>query len=212
MFFKGGEINLKYARLLSLILITVLISSSFAFAGAPAPTTERPYHFDTGKVSQPAAPKAPAAPKLPASEKVSPVVISKHFTWGLGLGGNPILGYVEKDQYGYPRTEYTGPFYGINWVLGFGVTWYKGQPSAEDMNAAVQRIKKANPSVSDKELPLLVRKELGNSVTYVGLGTALIAVPVNAEMGIQWILSDNCRTRLGIGLPTLLCFGINWDF
>lgn len=197
---------MKLIRISVLILSVVLISSSFAFAGAPAPTSERPYPVDTGKVSQAAAPKAPAA------GKVSPLVISKHFTWGLGLGGNPILGYVEKDQYGYPRTEYTGPFYGINWVLGFGVTWFKGQPSAEDMNAAAQRIKKADPSVSDQELPSLVRKELGNSVTYVGLGTALLVVPVNAEMGIQWILSDNCRTRLGIGLPTLLCFGINWDF
>ena len=202
---------MKYVRLLSLILLTVLIYSSFVFAGAPAPTTERPYPVAKEKVSQPTAKVSqPTAPKA-ATEKVSPIVISKYFTWGLGLGGNPIIGYVEKDQYGYPRTEYTGPFYGINWVLGFGVTWYKDQPSAEDINAAVQRIKKADPSVSDRELPSLVRKELGNSVTYVGLGTALLAVPVNAEMGIQWILSDNCRTRLGIGLPTLLCFGINWD-
>lgn len=199
---KGGEINLKYVRSLSLILLTVLISSSFVFAGAPAPTTERPYPVKTEIVSQPVAPKAPVAPKTPASEKVSPLIISKHFTWGLGLGGNPLIGFVEKDQYGYPRTEY-----GLCTGIGFAMTWFKGQPSAEEIKAASNKVKANNPGVDDKDIPSLVRKELGiTSLSYVGLGI------LNAEIGTEWILSDSMRTRLGFGLPTLISFGVNFDF
>ena len=189
---------MKYARLLSLILLTGLIYSSFAFAGAPAPTREKPSPVYTERVSQPVAPKAPAPEKV----SVSPLVISKHFTWGLGLGGNPLVGFVEKDQYGYPRTEY-----GLCTGIGFAMTWFKGQPSAEDIRAALKRVKTKNPGAADKDIPSLVRKELGiTSLSYVGLGI------LNAEMGTEWILSDNMRTRFGFGLPTLISFGVNFDF
>lgn len=196
---------MKIVKSVLFVLVLLFVFEGAAFAGAPAPITERPIPVEQFT--------PPPPPPPPPSAAVKPLVISKHFTWGLGLGGNPIVGIVEKDEYGYSHTEYTAPFYGINWVLGFGVTWYKGQPSPEDISAAVQRIKQSNPAVTDKELPSLVRKKLNvNSLTYVGLGTALLVVPVNAEMGIQWIINDNTRTRLGIGLPTLICFGINWDF
>ena len=187
---------MKLIRISVLILFVVLIFSSFVFAGAPAPTSERPYPVDSGKVSQTAAPKAPIA------EKASPVVISKHFTCGLGLGGNPLIGFVEKDQYGYPRTEY-----GLCTGIGFAMTWFNGQPSAEEIKAASNKVKAKNPGVDEKDIPSLVRKELGvTSLSYVGLGI------LNAEIGTEWILSDNMRTRFGFGLPTLVSFGVNWDF
>jgi hypothetical protein len=130
------------------------------------------------------------------------LVISKHFTCGLGLGGSPLLGFVEKDNYGYPRTEY-----GLISGIGFGMTWFKGNPSAENINAAVKRVKANNPAISDADLPSAVRKELGiNTLSYVGLGI------LNAEMGTEWILSDSMRTRFGFGLPTLISFGVNFDF
>ena len=121
---------------------------------------------------------------------------------GLGFGGSPIIGFVEKDDYGYPRTEY-----GLITGIGFGMTWFKGYPSPDEINSAVKSVKSKNSNISDKDLPSAVRAELGiNSLSYVGLGI------VNAEMGTEWILGDNVRTRLGIGLPTLISFGINFDF
>lgn len=185
---------MKSVKFVALTLAIVLVSCSAAFAGAPSPVMERPIPVE--QISQPAAPAAPAA------EAVNPPVISRHFTVGLGLGGNPLIGFVEKDQYGYPRSEA-----GLCTGIGFAMTWFKGQPSADQIKAAVQKIKASNPGVSDKELPSLVRQELGiNSLSYVGLGI------LNAEMGTEWILSDNWRTRLGIGLPTIISFGINFDF
>lgn len=197
---------MKLVKASGLVLVLVFVFQAAAFAGAPAPTTERPIPVE--QVSPP-----PPPPQAPSAQKVQPLVVSKHFTWGLGLGGNPIIGIVEKDDYGYSYSEYTAPFYGINWALGFGVTWFKGQPSAEDVNAAVAKVKSANPGATAKEIPSLVRKELGvGTLSYVHLGTALLALPINAEVGLQWILGDNCRTRLGVGIPTIICLGINWDF
>jgi hypothetical protein len=189
----------------ALILGILLVASVSAFAGAPAPTTEKPVPV------QEVAP-TPVAPVAPTPVPVKPLVISKHNTWGLGLGGNPFLGVVEKDQFGYPYSEYTGIGYGVNCVLGFGVTKFSGQPSVEDLNAAANKIKAANPNISDEDLGVKVREQLGNTLTYVNLGTALLIVPVNAEIGYQWVWGNNTRTRLGIGLPTLLCFSINWDY
>ncbi len=189
---------------LALVLVILFVTSGIAFAGAPAPTTERPIPVE--EVAPPPPPPAPTAPI------VEPLVITKHNTWGIGLGGNPLVGIVEKDQYGYPHTEYTGPFYGVNCVLGFGMTWYKGQPSAEDLTAAANTAKATNPGISDSDLGAAVRKELGNTVSYVGLGTALLVVPVVAEAGIEWVWDNNSRTRLGIGIPTIICLSINWDY
>jgi len=175
---------------LVLVLILLFACQGIAFAGAPSPTTEKPI-----PVEQVTPPKPPVA-------EVSPFIISNHFTCGLGFGGSPLLGFVAKDQYGYPRTEF-----GIISGIGFGMTWFKGQPSAADVKAAVARVKAMNPSATEKEIPSLVRKELGvNTLNYVELGI------LNAEMGTEWILNDNTRTRFGFGLPTLISFGINWDF
>jgi len=186
---------MKLVRAFSLVLVLVFISQVAAFAGAPAPTTERPIPVE--QVTPP-----PTPPSAPAAQKVNPLIVSRHFTLGLGLGGNPLIGFVEKDQYGYPRSEM-----GLCTGIGFAVTWFKGQPSAEDIVAAVGRVKAKNPGVADKDLPSLVRQELGvNSLSYVGLGI------LNAEIGTEWILADNCRTRFGFGLPTIISFGINWDF
>jgi hypothetical protein len=192
-FMKGVKMRISKYVFLAMVLMFVFQAS--AFAGAPAPTTERPIPVE--KVATP-----PPAPTEPAQATAKPLVISKHFTLGLGLGGNPIIGFVEKDDYGYPRTEY-----GLISGIGIGMTWFKGNPSAEEINAAVQSVKTKNPNISDADLPSAVRTELGvNSLTYVGLGI------INAEMGMEWILGDNVRTRLGIGLPTLISFGINFDF
>ena len=178
-----------------LVLSLLIIASVSCFAGAPAPTTERPVPVE--KVTPP-----PPPPPAPSTKGGTPLVITRHFTLGLGLGGSPIIGFDDKDNYGYPRDEF-----GLCTGFGFAMTWFKGQPTAEDVNAAEARVKKNNPGIADKDVPSAVRTELGvNSLSYVGLGV------INAEMGNEWILSDNVRTRLGIGLPTLISFGINFDF
>lgn len=185
---------MKIVKSLVLVLVLLFAIEGAAFAGAPAPTTERPVPIE--RIS------APPLPPPPPTPVVKPLVISKHFTMGLGIGGNPLIGMVEKDQYSYPRTEY-----GLCTGIGFAVTWFSGVPTADQINAAVARIKSGNPGVTDKDLPSLVRKELGiNKLNYVGLGI------LNAEMGTEWILSDNVRTRFGFGLPTIISFGINIDF
>ena len=67
--------------------------------------------------------------------------------------------------------------------------------------------------VAVEDLPAMVRDETGiKTLNYIELGTVALIVPLNAEMGTQWILSDNLRTRLGFGLPTLISFGVNYDF
>ncbi len=135
--------------------------------------------------------------------------IEKHFTCGLGLGGNPMFGFVEKDGFGYPQCEY-----GFTWVLGFGYTWVSGQPTERQIKDALEAISvKKGALVNEKDVPSLVREETGiKSLQYVTAGTALLVLPINIEMGTMWILNDNTRTRLGFGLPTLISFGINFDF
>lgn len=181
-------------RLTKGIIFALVIFFAFgtsAFAGAPAPTTER---------AVPVEQVAPPPPPPPVS--VNPLVISNHFTLGIGLGGNPWIGFVDKDNYGYPRDEY-----GLISGIGFGYTWFSGYPTADEIYAAAKAVKAKNPDISDKDLPSQVRKELGvNRLTYVELGI------LNAEMGYEWILGDSVRTRLGIGLPTIISFGINFDF
>jgi len=190
-----GEVIMKISRFVLLALSVLFVLQVSAFAGAPAPTMERPIPVE--RVAPP-----PPPPVAPAPVSAMPVVISKHFTLGLGLGGSPLIGFVEKDNYGYPRTEY-----GLISGIGFGMTWFKGCPTPEQINAAAKTVKANNPGVSDKELPALVRKQLGiTSLSYVGLGL------LNAEMGTEWIIGDGMRTRFGFGLPTIISFGVNFDF
>ena len=186
---------MKISRSVLLALSVLFVLQVSAFAGAPAPTTERPIPVEMVEPS-------PPPPPAPASAAIKPVVISKHFTLGLGLGGSPLIGFVDKDNYGYPRDEY-----GLISGIGFGMTWFKGYPTPEQINAAANTVKANNPGVSDKDLPALVRKQLGiTSLSYVGLGV------LNAEMGTEWIIGDGMRTRFGFGLPTIISFGVNFDF
>lgn len=185
-------------RISRFVIVALALSFVFqvsAFAGAPAPTTERPIPVE--RVAPP-----PPPPPPPPAPTVQPVVISKHFTLGLGLGGSPLIGFVDKDNYGIPRDEY-----GLISGIGFGMTWFKDVPTADQINAAVKTVKANNPNISDKDLPSKVRKQLGiTSLSYVGLGL------LNAEMGTEWIVSDSMRTRFGFGLPTIISFGVNIDF
>jgi len=186
---------MKLVKSVLVVLAVLFVCQISAFAGAPAPTTERPIPVE--RVAPPPPPPAP-----PAKAAVNPLVISRHFTLGLGIGGNPLIGFVEKDQYDYPRTEY-----GLCTGIGFAMTWFSGQPTADQINAAVAKIKSGNPGVAEKDIPSLVRKELGvNCLNYVGLGI------INAEIGREWILADNIRTRFGFGLPFIISLGINLDF
>jgi hypothetical protein len=181
-------------RLTKGIVFALVIFFAFgtsAFAGAPAPTTERAIPVEQV-----------APPPPPPTVTAKPVVISKHFTLGLGIGGSPLIGFVEKDNYGYPRTEY-----GLISGIGFGVTWFSGYPTPAEIYSAVKAVKAKNPNISDEDIPAKVRDELGvHRLTYVGLGI------INAEMGYEWVVGDSVRTRLGIGLPTIISFGINFDF
>jgi len=192
-----GEVIMKISRSVLLALSVLFVLQVSAFAGAPAPTMERPI-----PVERVAPALRPTPPSAPAQGSGMPVVISRHFTLGLGLGGSPLIGFVDKDNYGYPRTEY-----GLISGIGFGMTWFKGFPTPEQINAAVKTVKANNPGVSNKDIPSLVRKQLGiTSLSYVGLGL------LNAEIGTEWIVSDNMRTRFGFGLPTIISFGVNFDF
>lgn len=182
---------MRLAKGIVFALVIFFAFGTSAFAGAPAPTTERPIPVE--KVT-------PPPPPPPVS--ISPIVISKHFTLGLGFGGSPLIGFVDKDNYGYPRDEY-----GLISGIGFGYTWFNGYPTPAAVYSAVKSVKAKNPNISDKDLPSKVRDELGvNRLTYVELGV------INAEMGYEWILGDSVRTRLGIGLPTIVSLGINFDF
>lgn len=182
-----------------LCLVSFVLLSGACFAGGPVVTPK----LEEVKKSEPV--------KLVAVEfsydELSKV--KKHLTLGLGFGGNPMIGYVEKDGFGYPKCEY-----GFTWVLGFGYTWVSGQPSETQLKSALDAIRtKYGASVDEKKLPSLVRTELGiNSLNYMEFGTCALIVPLNLEMGRMWILNDNTRARFGFGLPTLVSFGINWDF
>jgi len=180
----------------ALVLTLLAIFSGASFAGGPvnAPRIE-----------------SLKKPKMVAVEYVydSMSQVKKHFTCGLGIGGNPMLGYVEKNGFGYPKCEY-----GITWVLGYGYTWVSGQPTSRQIKNALEAIRsKYGAFVEESKVASMVRKETGvNCLNYVEFGTVALIVPLNLEMGKMWILNDNTRTRLGFGLPTLVSFGINFDF
>ena len=169
-----------------LFLIFIAFLCSISYAGGPA-----------------------TPPPVPAYTYDDFSKVEDHFTCGLGLGGNPMLGYVEKDGFGYPKCEY-----GFTWVFGFGYTWISGQPTEKQLKDALEAVSVKNGALVNKnDIPSLVREETGiNSLQYVTAGTALLVLPINIEMGTMWILNDNTRTRLGFGLPTLISFGINFDF
>ncbi len=134
--------------------------------------------------------------------------VAKHFTLGIGWGGNPMIGYVEKDGFGYPKCEY-----GVNTLLGIGVTWFSGQPTEAQIKEALARVRSEKGAyVKEKDVPSLVREAVGiQSLNYLEVGTVLLIVP-EIEIGTMWILNDSTRTRFGFGFPTIISFGINWDF
>ena len=188
---------------LILILMLLAIVPAISFAGGPVFI---PNVKEINKVENPA-----EKPKMVAVEYAYDTLYKtkKSFTWGIGLGGNPMLGYVEKDGFGYPRCEY-----GITWVMGYGYTWISGQPTENQIKSALDAIRtKKGAFVEEKKIPSMVRDELGiKQLPYVEVGTVALLVPLNFEIGTMWILNDNTRARLGIGLPTLVSFGINFDF
>jgi hypothetical protein len=99
-------------------------------------------------------------------------------------------------------------------VLGYGYTWISGQPTEKQIKTALDAIRTKNGALIDeKKIASTVRDEIGiKQLKYVEFGTFAGIVPLNLEMGTMWLLNDNTRTRLGFGLPTLISFGINFDF
>jgi hypothetical protein len=188
---------------LVLFFSLIILISSVAFAGGLvyAPKAESAKNVE----------KTTEKPKMVPIEFISSdyYKVSRHFTCGLGFGGSPMLGFVEKDGFGYPKCEY-----GVTWVLGYGYTWISGQPTEKQIKSAIEAIRtKKGALIDEKTIPSAVRDEIGiKELKYVEFGTVAGIVPLNLEMGTMWILNDNTRTRLGFGLPTLISFGINFDF
>ena len=189
----------KIVMILTLIAVFPVIS----FAGGPVSTLK----LENVKITEVPAEK----PKMVAVEYAFDDLakVQKHFTVGLGLGGNPLVGFVEKDGFGYPRCEY-----GVTCVAGYGYTWISGQPTEKQLKNALESIRSKNGAfVDEKKIPSMVREEVGiKELKYVEFGTFAVLVPLNLEMGTMWVLNDNVRTRLGFGLPTLISFGVNFDF
>jgi hypothetical protein len=185
------------------ILTLLVLFPAISFAGGPIST----YKLDSVKITQVPAEK----PKMVAVEYAFDDLskVKKHFTVGLGFGGNPLIGFVEKDGFGYPKCEY-----GVTCVAGYGYTWISGQPTEKQIKNALEAIRSKNGAfVDEKKIPSMVREEVGiKELKYVEFGTFAVLVPLNLEMGTMWVLNDNTRTRLGFGLPTLISFGVNFDF
>jgi hypothetical protein len=185
------------------ILALLVLFPAISFAGGPISA----YKLDSVKITQVPSEK----PKMVAVEYAFDDLskVKKHFTVGLGFGGNPLIGFVEKDGFGYPKCEY-----GVTCVAGYGYTWISGQPTEKQIKNALEAIRSKNGAFADaKKLPSMVREEVGiKELKYVEFGTFAALVPLNLEMGTMWVLNDNTRTRLGFGLPTLISFGINFDF
>ena len=93
----------------------IVLLSSVVFAGGPVPVIQ----LENNKnVENPKSIEKPVEkPKMIPIEYISNAYFktSKHFTAGIGFGGNPMIGFVEKDGFGYPKCEY-----GVTWVLGYG--------------------------------------------------------------------------------------------
>jgi len=134
---------------------------------------------------------------------------STHFTFGLGMAGNPFLGAVNKDGFGYPKNEL-----GLSNWLGFSYTWIHGVPSEEEIDDAFKQVKAeyGKDNIRSYEIPRLVKSKINKNVfNYFTAGTVFLLYPLNFEVGWMWV-SDNVRFRFGLGLPVLLAFGINFDF
>lgn len=190
-------------RKIALFTVFSVLLCSFSFAGGPVAAPEiREITTQTKVVEKP----KKVAVEFAYEDFYS---IKKHFTLGIGLGGNPMTGFVEKDGFGYPKCEY-----GITWLLGYNYTWIMGQPTQAQIKSALESIRsKYGAFVEEKKLPSLVREELGiKELTYFDFGTVAVVLPINIEVGTMWILNDSTRARLGFGLPTLITFGINFDF
>jgi hypothetical protein len=147
-------------------------------------------------------------------EKVDRMLVGDpHFTFGLGCAGNPLLGAVWKDGFGYPKEEV-----GLSTWVGVSYTGILGTPTEEEIRDAVKAIKLEygeDPKVYELpgyELPKLVRQKINKGMAnYFTIGTVALIVPLNFEFGWMWY-SDNVRFRLGFGLPSLIAIGINYDF
>ena len=183
----------------AILMLSILTVMSFA-ASAGGPVTEQPL---PGKTEE--------KPKMTAVEYAYDDLakISDHWTAGIGFGGTTLIGKVKKDGFGYQYSEV-----GFSSLLGIGFTWYSGQPTEAQINDALAKIRGENGAmVPEKDLPSMVRGATGiTSLNYFELGTVALILPLNAEIGKQWIWSDNWRARLGVGLPTLISVGINYDF
>jgi hypothetical protein len=182
------------------IMLTLLVLfPAISFAGGPISTLK----LESLKAAE--------KPKMVAVEYAFDDLakVQRHFTVGLGFGGNPLIGFVEKDGFGYPRYEY-----GVTCVAGYGYTWISGQPTEKQIKNALEAIRSRNGAfVDEKKIPSMVREEVGiKELKYVEFGTVAALLPLNLEMGTMWVLNDNLRTRLGFGLPTLISFGMNLDF
>ena len=183
------------------MLLILIFASSIAFAGGP---------ISTLPLKESSMPEE--KPKMTAVEFAYDdlMATSKHWTVGIGLGGNSLIGMVEKTALGYP----IGEFSYLNCVMGLSYTWYSGQPTKAQVKAALDSVKDKNGAfVNEKDLPSLVREETGiTSLNYLEVGTWALIAPINLEIGTMWTVNDHVRTRLGFGLPTLISFGINFDF
>jgi hypothetical protein len=186
-----------------LIFSLIIVASSVAFAGSPipAPANENPKTVE----------RTSEKPKMVPVEYISNdyFKVTRHFTCGIGFGGSVLAGFVEKDGFGYPKCEY-----GVTSLLGYGYTWITGQPTEKQIRSALEAIRtKSGALIDEKKIQSAVRDEVGiKELKYVEIGTVAAILPLNAEMGTMWLLNDNVRTRLGFGLPTLISFGINFDF
>ena len=136
------------------------------------------------------------------------LVDETHFTFGLGYAGNPFLGAVVKNGFGYPKNEVGF----TNWA-GFGYTWIFGIPSDEEILDAVKAVKaEYGEDIKTYELPKLVKQQINKGVAnYLTAGTVLFILPLNIEYGWMWY-SDTVRFRFGFGLPSLVAIGVNFDF
>ncbi len=135
--------------------------------------------------------------------------IESVFTVGFGLSGAPGLGVVNKNRLGFPISEY-----GITDLIGFSYTWVKGGPSNDDITTSAFFVEQ-NYTISDsKQFKELIFDELKSryKIKYFSIGLCMIPPNFNLEWGRMFILSPNARARIGFGFPTLLTFGINYDF
>lgn len=150
--------------------------------------------------------------KINLDKEIDKLFVNKtHFTFGLGFySGNPFLGAVTKNGYGYPKNEV-----GFSNLAGISYTWIIGVPLEEEIEDAINEVKEryGEENIRSYELSNLVRTEINkNTLNYFTIGTIMLIIPFNLEYGWMWLSGDNVRFRFGLGLPLLIAFGINFDF